>query len=342
MLFPYRRKSENRHTQDVLLLSRPRKIPTTTGRYHTLRLPIGCRNRARVRRPTGSSMVLRLLQYTLCLVSALPSVCMAFSAPVAVRRLHGLRHAFNSGAIAMNASPDDEPARVRILALHGKGNTGPSFQRALEPLIAALNDRVSSEVQFDWDFPTAPYALGDDDESAGRAWWELPRGERSFTATRYIGYSKSASLIENKICSGDGFDLVIGHSQGAILLAALLATNRIDTVSQKPIAFIFNGCALPNPFKEELVNIQLSPEVRNESSSKALFVIGSNDQINPPDGAELVRDCLHKGGMIRVKTISHPNGHAVPVRDQKALNGIVDWIIDTVVSKRAEVEEKKA
>ena len=46
--------------------------------------------------------------------------------------------------------------------------------------------------------------------------------------------------------------------------------------------------------------------------------------------------------MIRVKTISHPNGHAVPVRDQKALNGIVDWIIDTVVSKRAEVEEKKA
>ena len=341
MLFPYRRKSENRHTQDVLLLSRPRKIPTTTGRYHTLRLPIGCRNRARVRRPTGSSMVLRLLQNILCLVSALPSVCMAFSAPVAVRRLHGLRH----GAVAMSASPDDdEPARVhvRILALHGKGNTGPSFQRALEPLIAALNERVSSdEICFDWDFPTAPYALGDTDESAGRAWWELPRGERSFTATRYIGYSKSASLIENKICSGDGFDLVIGHSQGAILLAALLATDRIF-VSQKPMAFIFNGCALPNPFKEELVNIQLSPEVRNESSSKALFVIGSNDQINPPDGAELVRDCLHKGGMIRVKTISHPNGHAVPVRDQKALNGIVDWIIDTVVSKRAEVEEKKA
>lgn len=292
---------------------------------------------------TGSSMVLRLLQYTLCLVSAPPSFCVAFSAPVAVRRLYGLRHAFNLGAIAMNASPDDEPARVhvRILALHGKGNTGPSFQRALEPLIAALNDRVSSdEIRFDWEFPTAPYALGDD-ESAGRAWWELPRGERSFTATRYIGYNKSASLIENKICSGDGFDLVIGHSQGAILLAALLATDRIDLVSQKPMAFIFNGCALPNPYKEELVNIQPSPEVRNESS-KALFVVGRNDQINPPDGAELVRDCLDKGGMIRVKTISHPNGHAVPVRDQKALNGIVDWIIDTIVSKRAEVEEKKA
>ena len=240
----------------------------------------------------------------------------------------------------MNASPDDEPARVRILALHGMGNTGPSFQRALEPLIAALNDRVSSdEICFDWEFPTAPYALGDD-ESAGRAWWELPRGERSFTASKYIGYNKSASLIENKINSGDGFDLVIGHSQGAILLAALLATDRIS-VSQKPMAFIFNGCALPNPYKEELVNIQLSPEVRNEPS-KALFVVGRNDQINPPDGAEHVRDCLEKSGMIRVKTISHPNGHAVPVRDQRALNGIVDWIIDTVVSKRSEVEEKKA
>ena len=35
-------------TQDVLFLSRPRKIPTT-GRYHTLRLLIGCRNRVRVR-----------------------------------------------------------------------------------------------------------------------------------------------------------------------------------------------------------------------------------------------------------------------------------------------------
>jgi predicted esterase len=283
-------------------------------------------------------MVLRLLvvlKHSLCLLSVIPSFCMAFSDPAALGRLHmhSVRLASTvtrstSTGRAMTSSADSVDVRthVRILALHGKGGTGASFERSLEPLVAALNDTCTA-ICFDWDFPTAPYSLGPD-ESAGRAWWELPAGERSFTASKYIGYDKSAERIEDKLRLGDGYDVVIGHSQGAILLAALFATNRMESVIRHPTAFIFNGAAIPNPFKGSLVGIQLSPEIAKQSD--ALFVVGHDDRINPPDGAIIVRDCLQRGGM-KVETISHPGGHSFPVRDDEALNSVVDWIIDTVV-----------
>ena len=237
--------------------------------------------------------------YHLLLLSVLPSFCMAFAGPASVGRLSSLRKgtlAFTLRAemCTSSANTHDLPARFRILALHGKGGTGASFERSLEPLVAALNDGLSShDIIVDWDFPTAPYSLGTD-ESAGRAWWELPAGERSFTASEYIGYEESASLIEEKLCSGDGYDVLIGHSQGAILLSALLATNRMALLPRHPRAYIFNGAAIPNPFKDDLTDVQPPPEVTKKSET--LFVVGHDDQINPPEGA------LHVRGQIREKS----------------------------------------
>ena len=289
---------------------------------------------------TAIAMVPRLLVYHLLLLSVLPSFCMAFSTPAAVGRVRSLRKGL---AFALRASSsantDDMPCRLRILALHGKGGTGPSFERSLEPLVAALNDELSShEIFVDCDFPTAPYSLGTD-ESAGRAWWELPAGERSFTASEYIGYEESASFIEGKLRSGDGYDVVIGHSQGAILLSALFATNRIALLPRRgKTAYIFNGSAIPNPFKDNLFDIQLPSELREKSV--ALFVVGRDDRINPPDGALQVRDCLEKGGM-EVETIFHPGGHSVPAKDKEALNRMAEWIIDTAVKKQTEASSSR-
>ena len=293
-------------------------------------------------------MVPRLLsKYHLLLLTVLPSFCMAFAGPAFVGRLRtsssrrlrkGLAFILRAEMSTSSANTDDVPARLRILALHGKGGTGASFERSLEPLVAALNDGLAShDVFVDWDFPTAPYSLGTD-ESAGRAWWELPAGERSFTASEYIGYEKSASLIEEKLL-GDGYDLVIGHSQGAILLSALFATNRIALLPRHPGAcYIFNGAAIPNPFKDNLTDIQPPSEVTEKS--EILFVVGRDDQINPPEGALHVRDCLEKGGM-KVATIFHPGGHSIPVRDKDALESMVEWIVDIAVKKQLEASSSR-
>mmetsp|Transcript_33864 Transcript_33864/g.73397 ORF Transcript_33864/g.73397 Transcript_33864/m.73397 type:complete len:301 (+) Transcript_33864:140-1042(+) len=249
-----------------------------------------------------------------------------------------------SRSINMSAREEDGTATctrkilVRILALHGKGDTGPSFARALEPLELSLAERISmtpdlNNVCFQFDYPSAPYRLGDDDEG-GRAWWTLAPGERSFTAKEYVGYDESASMIEERLFTGDGFDIVLGHSQGAILLSALLCTGTFTDDQTKqlrlPIGFIFNGAAVPNPFKERLdvVKFPLEPTSKQES----LFIIGKRDAINPPAGAEQVRDSLQRGG-LSVETLAHSGGHSVPVRDGEALDSITDWIIEAVQDK---------
>lgn len=287
----------------------------------------------------GSSSVIAATS-RLILAGLLVRPCGAFvlSPPVLV----GCGCCVASRSLNMSAREEDGTAtcrrKIRILALHGKGNTGPSFARALEPLELSLSKRISmtpdlNNVCFQFDYPSAPYRLGDDDEE-GRAWWTLAPGERSFTAKEYIGYDESASMIEKRLFTGDGFDIVLGHSQGAILLSALLCTGTFTDNQTKqlrtPIGFIFNGAAVPNPFKERLdvVKFPLEPTCKQE----ALFIIGKRDAINPPAGAEHVRDCLQRGG-LSVETLTHSGGHSVPVRDGEALNFVTDWIIEAVHDK---------
>ena len=63
-----------------------------------------------------------------------------------------------------------------------------------------------------------------------------------------------------------------------------------------------------------------------------LFVIGKRDNVNPPEGAERVREALINGG-IEVESCYHDGGHAVPVNDAAAADKIVDWIVDLVNSE---------
>jgi predicted esterase len=154
----------------------------------------------------------------------------------------------------------------------------------------------------------APFEKG-----AGYAWWLLAPGERSFTATTYNGFEESAALVA-QACEARDYDFVVGHSQGAILVTALLALGRLSTTAR----VILNGVAWPNPFSDQLTKedaVRL-PEI--------LLLVGARDRINPPDQAERVAQALEERG-APVRVVHHAGGHAVPT-DEDTITSIRDWM----------------
>ncbi len=123
--------------------------------------------------------------------------------------------------LQMTKRDDDTPRVVRVLALHGSEGTGPDFVERIKPLVDAL---LTQHVELRLTQITAPFEKGN-----GYAWWTMPPGVRSFTATEYGGFETSASLVVDTIEKEGPFDLIFGHSQGAILISALLALQRLPT-----------------------------------------------------------------------------------------------------------------
>jgi len=178
---------------------------------------------------------------------------------------------------------------LRILCLHGKGGNSDIFSKTLQPLIE--NSKVVGN--FEWIFLNAPHPM----PSRGFQWWTLPEGVRSFEALEYPGIEASLDSI-NKECP---FDVVIGHSQGAILASLLLARPQ-----QYPNikAAILSGAAYPRPYTDEIEGAALLSPKRKLNS---LHAIAENDVINPPSDARRV--CKIFNG----KEFSHTGGHVFPV-----------------------------
>ncbi len=195
-----------------------------------------------------------------------------------------------------------------------------------------------------------------------------------------------------------GYDFIFGHSQGAILLSSMITSrtwrekviantntlrmndgddgdnddndNDSDSDSNvhvlhhttKPLGYIFNGCAWPNPFSAAMMDYRYEHEHEhdddddnNDSNNgsnrqpQMLFIIGEKDRINPPEGATRVRDALSKGlGSIiggtdtddndnsAIETCYHPAGHAVPVSNKDALNRMVKWVLRVAAAANQE------
>eukprot|EP00978_Attheya_sp_CCMP212_P005223 scaffold11606_cov56-Attheya_sp.AAC.3 len=252
------------------------------------------------------------------------------------------------GLVDRNIQSDAEEVRsVRILALHGKNGSGESFAKSLSPLEEALSKMESAvNYKFEFDYLTAPFALDEaiisGSSSGNKAWWTLPPGVRSFNAQEYIGFETSAQMVQEALSDPNHpYDFVFGHSQGAILLSALLAkgslisprtplfTNAKDSEPhQVPVGVILNGAAWPNPFTEQLEQLSFLETTQDEeckNAPRALFIMGENDNINPVDGACRVRDALQKAGVM-VTTCHHDGGHSVPTNDEAATDQITRWI----------------
>ena len=133
------------------------------------------------------------------------------------------------------------------------------------------------------------------------------------------------------------YDLIFAHSQGAILLSALLATN--TELQRSNCAYILNGAAWPNPYKKALTSLSdQSAQHEIKKDTKMLFVMGKSDTINPIESAKQVHDSYQKAG-LDVSIVYHEGGHSVPsggdLDSERALKDICDFILQAV-SKKAE------
>lgn len=267
----------------------------------------------------------RLAVYASVLMLRRPFSCHSFSA-VSVALRQGLRvlpssfQRFQKISLTMASSSNAEALRtIRVLALHGSGGTTESI---LEALSEWNNHMVSSTLDGNCELSIAAVAAHVEKDD-GFAWWSLPPGERSSTADVYDGFDVSSDMVLKALSSQQHpqYDIVMGHSQGAILVTALLA---LDAIPQHPrLGYVLNGVAWPNPYTAELEG--LHPK-EGSGSPRVLVIVGEHDTINTPDQAARVAEALSKAGCV-VTTISHPNGHAVPIERNETWEAIQRWLL---------------
>jgi predicted esterase len=214
------------------------------------------------------------------------------------------------------------PDTIRVLALHGSGGTGESIERTLQRwnVLLQQDDACSAANNCTLQISTVD---GHEPKEEGFAWWYLPSGERSSTAEFYNGFEISrATVLDALVSAGPPpFDVVMGHSQGAILIAALLAQNAIP---QHPrVGYILNGVAWPNPYTAELEALRLGET--HTKPPRVLVLVGERDAINTPDQAYRVIAALEEAG-FDVTTLSHPGGHSVPTRPDETWDAIQAWL----------------
>jgi predicted esterase len=253
---------------------------------------------------------------------------------------------------------------IRILALHGSGGTGESMK---EKTLNRWNELLTATAGSTSMHDEATSANADDDACVARsssspvvelqistveghepkeegfAWWYLPPGERSSTATHYDGFEVSQSTVLEALSDASSsserqplFDVILGHSQGAILITALLALQSISQQQHPRIGYILNGVAWPNPYTVELESLRVDSATTTSGEQqqqmlppRVLIVIGERDTINTPDQAFRVATALEKAG-YRVTTLTHPGGHAVPIRNDETWEAIHSWLVETL------------
>lgn len=222
-----------------------------------------------------------------------------------------------SHPLTLVAGMVQSPHRLRVLALHGSGGDAQSFQETMEHWNKALQARA--DVSLDIRTITAPVK---NDEQGGYAWWRLPPGVRSYQATEFDRFEESKALVLGTIQKApEPFDLIVGHSQGSILLASLLALSLVP--NHPRLGYIWNGVAWPNPFTEQLENLKFE---ESTSLPSILLIVGEKDRINAPEQAQRVEQAF-RAANCDVQSIYHPGGHSVPVQSGATVDQILDYIV---------------
>ena len=183
-----------------------------------------------------------------------------------------------------------------VIFLHGKGNTGLSFQTKMKPFVDDLSTSSTCT------FLTSP--------TPGE-WWKLKEGERSGQALSYPGYKDSESLVLEAIRSSNPRAL-LGQSQGAILLFSMIARGVLRNFKGN---IVLNGIQFPKPFACIITEAEKNCEIM--FTGKLLLLIGTNDEISPPAGAMKCYESLSKLCQS-VEICEHDGGHSVPIFDDAA------------------------
>ena len=223
------------------------------------------------------------------------------------------------------------PKPLRMLALHGSGGTGESLWKTLQKWNANMHRERNTPFRPSNPGETVPEAVNENQVllldittvtghvpmEDGFSWWKLRPGERSFNADHYDGFEQSRTLVLDALSSSsssevkkEAYDIIFGHSQGAILLTALLALNAIP--EHPKIGYIFNGVAWPNPYSLELESVKFMGQSNCHATIRVLILLGERDRINPPEQAHRVAAALRTAG-CDVTVVIHPNGHSIPM-----------------------------
>lgn len=203
----------------------------------------------------------------------------------------------------------------RVMCLHGKGSNPERFSSQLQPLVRYLGPRA----RFEW--LQAPYPLESD--SSTFQWWILPEGQRSFEAEHYTGATESIAMVESEIRRRE-IDVVIGHSQGSMLLAALLAqrlqkgspplANQQQQQQQPRFGAILSSPAWPRPYTPEIAALSDSRPSSAQMQLHCVFTVGAKDAINPPiHTREIAEHFRHRCGETSCHILEHKGGHVLPV-----------------------------
>ncbi len=236
-----------------------------------------------------------------------------------------------SSRMGMEEAPSSSPAAatpLKVLALHGSGGTAEEFPKRLEALGRALSVYTSENenLQLEVTAVQAPFVKGD-----GFSWWTMPPGVRSFNAEEYTGFEESATKVLN-VWENGNFDVVLCHSQGAILVGALLALKR--TPYHPSGGYIMNGVSFPNPYSKNLEALKDDDEYfadreSGKVSPRILFLLGKRDKIAPNATGEKLRDMLRQGG-CDITSCYHQGGHGFPDEDAdtETMKTITEWIRD--------------
>lgn len=210
-------------------------------------------------------------------------------------------------------STADGKATLRILALHGSEGTASEFPNRLESLKTAL--AKDHNIQLEISVVEGPFRKGE-----GYSWWTMPPGIRSFTAEEYGGFDEAAVRVVDTWKNHDPpFDLCLGHSQGAVMLASLMTLNQVPYHPR--LGYVFNGVSFPNPYREAIKSMSTA------SPARVLFVMGTNDKVTPNETGEELRDAFEEVG-IAVETIKHAGGHAIPNGQGDIIRAIIAWILN--------------
>jgi predicted esterase len=210
------------------------------------------------------------------------------------------------------------PEIIRVLALHGSEGNAQEFPNRLK----ALNDVLAGKnMQLEITAVQGPFEKG-----PGYCWWTMPPSVRSFNAKEYVGFEESATIVLDA-WNNDDFDLVFGHSQGAILVAALLALKRAPYHPKR--GYIMNGVSFPNPYSDNFVALKVEDSTHPPN---ILFILGRKDTTTPNSSGEQLRDGFAKAG-FQVASCYHDGGHGIPQQDDsKSLSNVAMWIQNQKIS----------
>jgi predicted esterase len=217
-------------------------------------------------------------------------------------------------AVCQATSSDSQSASIptfSTLGLHGSEGSKESFAK----ILGYWNDYKStsqSACKLEIATINAPVP-----RETGYSWWSMPPFVRSFNATVYEGYESSRQVVIDNM---PGMDLVVGHSQGAILIAAMLADKSLSQYTPR-VGYILVGVAWPNPLTSQFESLRFDDE-----KPRVLVVIGEADTINEPVQGERVANALEKAG-AQVTRLYHSGGHSMPTRDASVMARIQEWIM---------------